>query len=120
MFHRRKIRGGVLGTCSLAQRMIAFLLSVLMLVLVFDPLWECHDHLDDLRHLGAHGLLLVLLIIACAGISLLKTFNFLPPNFASILFGGALPQRPSPGRVDSSAAFAIAADYGAAPLPLRI
>ena len=90
------------------------------MVMVFDPLWECHDHLDNIRHLGAHGLLLILLIIACSGISLLKSFTLAPPNLASIILRGASPERPSPGHLDPSAILAVAAAHGPAALPLRI
>ena len=41
--------------------------------LVVNPLWECHDHLDNLRHLGPNGVLLIILLVACAGITLFKS-----------------------------------------------
>lgn len=120
MFHDGKARRSASKLCSLAQRLVAFLLSLLVMVMVFDPIWECHDHLDNLRHLGPHGLLLIVLIIACAGISLIKTFILERPNFATILLGRAMPQRTSPGRLELCAILAIAADSGAAALHLRI
>lgn len=54
-----------------ARRIIAFLLLALVSLVVVDPVWEIHDHLDTLRHLGPHGMLTILLIVALAGVSLL-------------------------------------------------
>jgi hypothetical protein len=104
----------------MAQRIVAFLLSMLVIFLIIDPLWECHDHLDNLRHLGAHGILLILLVVACSGISLLKSFSVAPPNFSSMLLRGAALFRPSPGCVEHAASLIAAAAPGAAGLPLRI
>jgi hypothetical protein len=57
------------------QRVIACLLLVMVVAfLVVNPLWECHDHLDNLRHLGPNGVLLIILLFACAGITLFKSF----------------------------------------------
>lgn len=57
-----------------AQRIVACLLLVMVVVfLVVNPLWECHDHLDNLRHLGPNGFLLIILLLACAGITLFKS-----------------------------------------------
>lgn len=59
---------------SRAQRIVACLLLVMVVVfLVVNPLWECHDHLDNLRHLGPNGVLLIILLLACAGITLFKS-----------------------------------------------
>ena len=62
---------------SWKQRILACLMLLLSLFLVFDPLWECHDHLDNLRHFGPHGALMIVLIVACAGILLLKSKSLL-------------------------------------------
>jgi hypothetical protein len=62
---------------SWVQRLLACGMLLLAAFLVLDPLWECADHLDDLRHLGPHGMLIILLLVACAGISLLKTFQWI-------------------------------------------
>lgn len=59
---------------SRIQRVIACLLLVMVVAfLVVNPLWECHDHLDNLRHLGPNGVLLIILLLACAGITLFKS-----------------------------------------------
>lgn len=76
---------------SWKQRILALLMLLLTFFLVINPLWECHDHLDDLRHLGPHGLLVILLLVACAGISLLKTFQWLGLLFRT---AGAVMLRP--------------------------
>lgn len=56
------------------QRIIAGVLLVLVVVfLVLNPLWECHDHMDNLRHLGPHGMLMIFLLFACAGITLFQS-----------------------------------------------
>jgi hypothetical protein len=120
MFHHGKARRPASTMCSLAQRFVAFMLSLLIMVVVIDPIWECHDHLDDLRHLGPHGLLLFLLIVACAGISLIKTFILAQPNLGTKMLGGAPQQRLSAGRMAPCAILASAADSGSAVLPLRI
>uniref|UniRef100_A0A7V5CSE2 Uncharacterized protein n=1 Tax=Acidobacterium capsulatum TaxID=33075 RepID=A0A7V5CSE2_9BACT len=71
--HRAKAHAGT----SWVQRLLACGMLLLAAFLVLDPLWECADHLDDLRHLGPHGMLIILLLVACAGISLLKTFQWI-------------------------------------------
>jgi len=59
---------------SRTQRVVACLLLVMVVAfLVVNPLWECHDHLDNLRHLGPNGVLLIILLLACAGITLFKS-----------------------------------------------
>lgn len=60
-----------------AQRTIAFFLLALISFLVVNPIWECHDHLDTLRHLGPHGVLVIVLLVALAGVSLLKSPQWL-------------------------------------------
>ncbi len=54
------------------RRIVAFLLLSIMAFIVANPIWECFDHLDNLRHLGPHGILVILLLVAIAGVSLLK------------------------------------------------
>lgn len=58
---------------SWSQHVVASALLGLVAFLVFNPIWECHDHMDDLRHLGSNGLLVIVLLMACAGISLLRS-----------------------------------------------
>lgn len=59
---------------SRCRRFVAFLLLVLVVAfLVVNPLWECHDHMDNLRHLGPHGMLMIFLLFACAGITLFRS-----------------------------------------------
>lgn len=101
---------------SWKQRVIACLLLVLALFLVINPLWECHDHLDNLRHLGPHGVLLILLLVACAGVSLIKSFRwsalFLPGRMEATLASFAVSRR--------SAEYAVCAALSSLPPPLRI
>lgn len=59
------------------RRVIAFLLLSLVTFLVVNPVWECQDHLDNLRHLGPHGVLIILLTAAVAALPLLKTAGLL-------------------------------------------
>lgn len=70
---RASIQMMIEGALPFAQRMIAFLLLGLTSLMVINPIWECHDHLDTLRHLGPHGVLFIILMVALAGISLLKS-----------------------------------------------
>lgn len=74
---RAFIQEMIKGTYPLAQRTIAFLLLALVSFLVVNPIWEYHDHLDTLRHLGPHGVLIILLMVALAGVSLLKSPRWL-------------------------------------------
>ena len=60
-----------------ARRIIAYLLLVVVSFLVFNPLWECCDHLDNLRHLGSNGILVILLLVAAAGLTLVKTLRWI-------------------------------------------
>jgi hypothetical protein len=78
-------------TLSWKQRIVAWLLFVVAVFLVIDPLWECHDHLDNLRHLGPHGMLVILLLAACASISLLKTFQWLGLVLVATIAGRLRP-----------------------------
>jgi hypothetical protein len=61
------------GIHPFIRRTVAFLLLSWVTLLVVDPIWECRQHLDNLRHLGPHGVLLVMLIVALAGVSLFKS-----------------------------------------------
>ncbi len=62
---------------SRTQRIVACLLLVMVVVfLVVNPLWECHDHMDNLRHLGPNGILMMFLLFACAGITLFKSLRW--------------------------------------------
>ena len=71
------------GAFSFAPRVIAFLLLSLTTFLVVNPIFECQDHLDNLRHLGPHGVLLLLLVVGLAGVSLLKSVRSLLICFLS-------------------------------------
>ena len=71
------------GAFSFAPRIIAFLLLSLMTFMVVNPIFECQDHLDNLRHLGPHGVLVILLVVALAGVSLLKSVRSLLVCFIS-------------------------------------
>lgn len=62
---------------SRGQRLIACVLLLLVVFLVINPLCECHDHMDNLRHLGAHGFLATLLLIVSAGIALTKALRWI-------------------------------------------
>ena len=57
------------------RHIVAYLLLGLAAFLVINPLWECCDHLDDLRHLGPNGILVIVLLVAIAGLSLVKTLR---------------------------------------------
>jgi len=71
---------------SRGQRIIACLLLVMVVAfLVVNPLWECHDHMDNLRHLGPNGILVMFLLFACAGISLFKSLRWCRPNGSRLL-----------------------------------
>lgn len=66
---------------SLGQRIIARFLLLMLAFVVIDPLWECRDHLDNLRHLGgSHAALLIVLLIACAGVMLLRSVHLFALN----------------------------------------
>ena len=59
---------------SRIQHFVASVLLIMVVAfLVINPLWECHDNLDNLRHLGPHGILVVFLLFACAGITLFRS-----------------------------------------------
>ena len=116
MKRRRSKAMAVAAGLSWKQRVIACLLLVLAVFLVINPLWECHDHLDNLRHLGPHGVLLILLLVACAGVSLIKSFLwsalFLPTSTDRALRSSAVSWHP----IERAAITAFTAQ----PPPLRI
>lgn len=71
---------------SYSRRLIAgFLLTMMVTLLVLNPLWECHDHLDNLRHLGPNGFLVMFLLFACAGITLFKAIQWGRPSGSQVL-----------------------------------
>ena len=71
---------------SRGQRIVACLLLTMVVgLLVVNPLWECHDHMDNLRHLGPNGILVMFLLFACAGISLFKSLRWCRPNGSRLL-----------------------------------
>jgi hypothetical protein len=49
------------------------MLLSLVLILIVNPIFECHDHLDNLSHLGSRGVLVTLLLVASAGTTLVKS-----------------------------------------------
>ena len=69
----------VVEKVSFFRQLIAGGLLLMIAFFVVDPLWESRDHLDNLRHLGPHGVLFLLLLVACAGITLLKVMRWLSP-----------------------------------------
>jgi hypothetical protein len=101
---------------SWKQRIVALLLFVVSMFMVIDPLWECHDHLDNLRHLGPHGVLMILLVVACASVSLLKSFQWLGLILAAIIAGKLRPLTILRRAFQAAPCPAFAAT----PLPLRI
>lgn len=101
---------------SWKQRILACLMLLLSLFLVLDPLWECQDHLDDLRHFGPHGALMIVLIVACAGILLLKSKNALGLLLLPLIAGMLQPLAAAHATTRSIASLAFAT----LPPPLRI
>lgn len=70
----------------MSRQIIAAGLLLVVAFIVVNPLCECYDHMDNLRHLGSHGILIVLLMVALAGISLLQSLHwFLLPFVSSIV-----------------------------------
>lgn len=71
---------------SRSQRIVACLLLVMVIAfLVVNPLWESHDHMDNLRHLGPNGILVMFLLFACAGITLFKSLRWRLPGGSRLL-----------------------------------
>ncbi len=90
---------------------------LLSLFLVIDPLWECHDHLDNLRHFGPHGALMIVLVVACAGIILLKSKSALGLLLLRIV---AALLRPIALARASAACIITTLAFATLPPPLRI
>ncbi len=83
---KRPIHAGSPTRLSRGQRVVACLLLVMVVgFLVVNPLWECHDHMDTLRHLGPNGILVMFLLFACAGITLFKSLRWCRPNGSRLL-----------------------------------
>lgn len=73
------------ASLCLGQRIVACLLFAIVVFFVVNPVWECHDHMDNLRHFGSHhGFLVILLLVACAGISLLKSLRWFSLNLLRV------------------------------------
>ncbi|TCK75888.1 uncharacterized protein DUF1625 [Acidipila rosea] len=112
----RTLRSDAPDRPSWVQRIIACLLLTLAVTVIVNPLWECHDHLDSLRHLGPHGILVIMLMVACAGLSLLKSLRWLWLSMVcsvlqpsqTIVLGLVVSQKP------------LCALTSELPLPLRI
>lgn len=77
MANRSEIRTQSPAGLSKGQRLIALCLLLIVAFLVVNPICECHDHMDNLRHLSSHGFLMILLLLACAGIALTKALKWL-------------------------------------------
>lgn len=110
------IRMAPTAKISWKQRILGCLLLLLAAFLAMEPLWECHDHLDNLIHLGPHGVLVILLLIACTGISLLESLNWLALHLLSVIVDRLLPiavARPVSSRFSC-------VSFTALPPPLRI
>lgn len=75
MKKQRNIRTHSPAGLSRGQQLIACVLLVFVLFFVLNPIFECHDHMDNLRHLGSDGFLVMLLMTACAGIALTKALR---------------------------------------------
>lgn len=101
-----------------SQRVIACLLLVAVVAfLVVNPLWECHDHLDNLRHLGPSGVLMIFLLFACAGITLFKSscwFFLAGLGISRLNLQSLAPHRRNVPAIIRSVSFSDL------PLPLRI
>lgn len=112
----RSFRIATSTSLSWKQRIIGCFLLLLAVFLDFEPLWECHDHLDNLRHMGPHGVLVILLLVACTGISLLKSLNWLSLHLLS-----AIVERLRPIAVAQPASsHSSFVSFTALPPPLRI
>ncbi len=112
----RSIRNCLSARLSWKRRVVACWLLLLSLFLVINPLWECHDHLDDLRHLGPHGVLLIMLIVACAGISLIKSLDWLKLFWLPVITARLQPLAVLRWVSHDTSAL----EFAAPPAPLRI
>lgn len=65
-----------LAELASARRVIASFLLFLVLFLVVNPIWECYDRMDNMRHLGSNGFLVIVLLTACAGIVLFRSLRW--------------------------------------------
>ncbi|MGC9291442.1 MAG: hypothetical protein ACP5EP_01795 [Acidobacteriaceae bacterium] len=76
----------------MAQRWLAMLFLIAVVALcVVDPIVECHDHFDNLRHMGPGSLLTVTLLFACAGTLFFLTVQALRTlllRYAAVIEGG--------------------------------
>jgi hypothetical protein len=102
----------------MAQRWLAMLFLIAVVALcVVDPIVECHDHFDNLRHMGPGSLLTVTLLFACAGTLLFLTvrvLRILLLRYAAVLEGVCT-------RISRMAAMApLLFPPGTLPLALRI
>lgn len=65
---------------SRGQRWVACALLVFVVFLVVNPIFECGDRMDNVGHLGSNGFLLIALLIAWAGVLLLKSPRWISLN----------------------------------------
>lgn len=84
--------------------------------MVVNPIFECRDHMDNLRHLGAQGFLTILLQVVCAGILFIKLLSRLSLDVACSLL--RTPLSVAVGRPAFGSA--VFATILGPPLPLRI
>ncbi len=112
----RTLRNQAPDRPSWVQRIIACLLLIFAVTVVVNPLWECHDHLDGLRHLGPNGILVIMLVVACAGLSLLKSLSWLSLSMLSLILRSSRTFAIVP-LVSHKPFCALTSDL---PLPLRI
>jgi len=103
----------------LRRSLAGLLLAMVVVLLAIDPLWEYADHLDDLRHLGPHGILVVFLVLAWGCVTLFRTFRWLEPGQLRAL-DSTLPQ-PARRRWRSHSTDLLTLLWvDAVPLPIRI
>ena len=101
------------------RRRIAACLLLLAVValLVVNPLWECRDHLDNLRHLGPNGFLALFLLFACAGITLFRSLPWRRPSSSRL---PALSLKAFSFDLSRIALAVVSTPADLSPLPLRI
>lgn len=90
---------------------------MIVALLVVNPIWECHDHLDNLRHLGPNGMLVMFLLFACAGITLFQSLRWYRPSGSRLL-----PLNLNPSGIDRAHVASLLTSFTSADLllPLRI
>lgn len=93
------------------------LLVAVVALLVVNPLWECRDHLDNLRHLGPNGFLALFLLFACAGITMFRSVRWLRPSGSRLL---ALSLKAFAADLGRNAILFVSTPAVHSPLPLRI